>query len=208
MDLPPQTQNNVSKAQDSRAWSSWCERQAVLHCVTHPLPRSSKAATTSCLVTDCPHPQCLAACLGGPSPGLSRGRLSHALGPSVLSPPPFRSPVFGRLPGRRLGEPGREGGVVRVSFSCGGGRLRDSASPGCPLAQEWVARGASWSLEGLPAGWALTRRADPLGWSRQPRAGSGVCWPHGDLSSGNPGRRGSGSRTPGLHLLALPCVGP
>lgn len=179
--------------------------------MTHPLPRSCEAATTSCLVTDCPHPQRLASCLGGPSPGLSRGRLSHALGPSVLSPPPFRFPVFGRLPGRGLGEPGREEGVVRVSFSWGGG-------PGCVIQQAlpwmptrpgvWVVRGASWSLEGLPVGRALTRRADPLGWSRQPRAGSGVCWPHGDLSSGNPGRRGAGSSTPGLHLLALPCVGP
>lgn len=121
-----------AKPQDIRARSSWCERQAVLRRVTHPLPRSSEAATTSCLVTDVPHPQCLASCLGGPSPGLSRGRLSHALGPvpSSLPVPGLWAPAWTWTWGVRKG-----GRNVGVSFNWGGAWLCDSA--GSPLdAQE------------------------------------------------------------------------
>lgn len=136
--LRPKT--TYAKPQASRARSSWCERQAVLRRVTHPLPRSSEAATTSCLVTDVPHPQCLASCLAVQAPDFPGAGSRMPSGPS---PPPFRSPVFGRLPGCGLGEPGREEGMSGCC-STGGG-------PGCVIQQPPLdAQECGWHEE--PAG--------------------------------------------------------
>lgn len=128
-----------------------------------------------------------------------QGRPSQALRPSPSPHLPSGPQMWGARLDVDLGsQEGRDEclGVSRLDAS----RMIQPALPwSATFPGVWVVRGASCSLEGpgLPVGWGrclwrvhpgLTRRADPG--SEPPQGSGGVCWPCGDLSSGNPGQGG------------------